>query len=56
MSERFLFEVVSKLGVKVRATEKYWKYIVTVKHPPLKGLEEAVKNTLRNLIETRRSR
>ena len=47
-----LFEVHSIICVKVRTTEKYWRYVVEIKHPEsFSDVEEAVekaKNTLQN--------
>lgn len=51
-----LFEVVNKLGRRVRISEEHWNYIVNVKHPSLKGLEEAVKRALIEPTEIRKSR
>ncbi|ABL79130.1 hypothetical protein [Thermofilum pendens] len=50
-----LFEVTSKLGVRVRVSRGYWEYIVSIKHPSLKGLEGVVREALANLLEVRRS-
>jgi hypothetical protein len=54
-SEPF-FEVVSKLNRKIRINNSYWDYIVNVKHPSMRGLEEFVKSSLTEPIEVRRSR
>ena len=55
MSE-LLFDVVTPLGFNVRCTEAYWTFIVTHKHPVLKGQEEQIWLTLRQPDEVRRSR
>ncbi len=55
MSE-LLFDVVTPLGFNVRCTEAYWTFIVTHKHPVLKGQEEQIRQTLRRPDEVRRSR
>ena len=47
-----LFEVHSIVCVRVRTTERYWRYVVEIKHPEsFSDVEEAVekaKNTLQN--------
>ena len=47
-----LFEVHSIICVRVRTTERYWRYVVEIKHPEsFSDVEEAVekaKNTLQN--------
>ena len=45
---RIHFEVISKLGIKIRTTERYWNVITTIKHPILKGKELEVQEVLRN--------
>lgn len=42
------FQVISKLKTQIRITKKYWKVIVSVKHPSIKGKEIEVKECLRN--------
>ncbi len=54
-SEPF-FEVISKLNKRIRVSQSYWDYIVSVKHPSTNGLVELVKGTLTDPIEVRRSR
>ena len=56
MKEKVYFEVVSHLGKKIRVTKDYWSFVVDVKHPPVKGLEEETKQTLKKPIEIRRSK
>jgi len=41
--EELKFEVVSRLGRRVRITKAYWNHIVTVKHRSVKNLEENYK-------------
>jgi len=33
---KILFEVETPLKIKVKTTEKYWRYIVEIKHPVMK--------------------
>jgi hypothetical protein len=54
-SEPF-FEVVSKLNRRIRINKSYWDYIVNVKHPSMRGLDEFVKSSLTEPVEVRRSR
>jgi len=50
------FEVASVLGKKIHTTKNYWNYIVTIKHPSVRGLEDEVKRTLQEPTEVRKSR
>ena len=47
-----LFEVHSITCVRVRTTERYWRYVVEIKHPEsfseVEEAEEKAKNTLQN--------
>ena len=56
MSSESLFEVASELGRRIRVNKSYWDYIVNVKHPSMRGLEEVVKSSLTEPIEVRRSK
>lgn len=49
------FEVVSKLNKKIRITKPYWNLIITMKHPPMKGKEEQIKDALIDPDEIRQS-
>ena len=51
-----LFDVASRLGFVVRTTRGYWALITTVKHPNVKGCEEAVIRTLRDPDQVRVSK
>ena len=44
--EELLFEVITPLGLKVSVTKSYWNYIISIKHPYIKGMESDVTNTL----------
>ncbi len=37
-------------------SKSYWDYIVSVKHPSMRGLEESIKNSLTEPIEIRTSK
>jgi len=52
----YLFEVTTPLGLVVRCTRSYWNFIVTQKHPVLAGHAAAVRETLADPDEIRRSR
>ncbi len=56
MSEALLFEVETPLGFTVRCTRSYWEFIVTHKHPVLRGREREVEEVLADPDEVRRSR
>ncbi|MBI5789758.1 MAG: DUF4258 domain-containing protein [Candidatus Schekmanbacteria bacterium] len=49
------FEVVSKLGFKIRTTKHQWDLITLVKHPIIYGLEREVMDCLRHPAEVRLS-
>lgn len=51
-----LFTVKTPINVEIKTTIIYWKYLIAVKHPVMKGKEDIVKDILElpNLI--RRSR
>lgn len=51
-----LFDVLTPLGFRVRATRTYWELIITIKHPVMAGHEEDVRETLRNPDEVRQSK
>ena len=48
MKTEIYFSVKTPLGVDVRTTVTYWEYLITIKHPIMKGKEEIViiPNTL----------
>lgn len=49
------FEVISCLKKKVKVTRRYWNYIVTKKHPVMKGKGNLVRITLKTPDEVRKS-
>jgi hypothetical protein len=51
-----LFDIVSKLGRRVRISKQYWDYISKVKRPSVHGLEEQARNSLIQPIEVRKSK
>ncbi len=51
-----LFEVATPLGFTVHCTQWYWDFLVSEKHPVLKGHEAEVKEALSDPQEIRRSR
>lgn len=56
MADDLLFEVTTRLGVRVRTTAGYWRRIVHYKHPVLEGKLEAVRQAVQDPQEIRRSR
>jgi len=50
-----LFEVETPLRKKIRITNEYWEFIVTVKHPILKDKKEDIRETLYDPDFIRRS-
>jgi len=55
MTEGLLFDVATPLGFSVRCTRSYWEFIVTYKHPALRGREGEVEQVLADPDEVRRS-
>ena len=55
-TDELLFEVLTPLGFNVRVSRAYWEVIVAIKHPVMAGCESAVKESLANPEEVRRSR
>lgn len=56
MDSEIFFNVETPLDFKVHTTKTYWELIISVKHPIMKGREDAVQLTLRTPDEIRRSR
>jgi hypothetical protein len=56
VTEVLLFEVQTPLGFAVRCTRGYWEFIVTHKHPVLRGRDQDVVQVLADPDEVRRSR
>ncbi len=56
MDAEHLIEVLTPLGFTVRCTRRYWEFIVTHKHPVLRGRSAEVSQVLRDPDEIRRSR
>jgi len=56
MSPDLIFEIATPLGFTVRCTRAYWEFIVTEKHPVLRGREQEIANVLSDPDEVRRSR
>ncbi len=50
------FQVKTPLGVTVRTTKKYWKVILTIKHPSISGFESEVKEALLDPDQIRKSK
>lgn len=48
-------DVVSKLGRCIRTTKQYWDYIVN-KHESISGLEEEIREALKNPVYVRLSK
>lgn len=55
MEKEIQFEVISKLGKRIRATKEYWENIVNIKHPSMKDREEEVKIALQEPDEVKTS-
>ena len=51
-----LFEIESVLGVKIRISNDRWNFIVSAKHPSMKGKEKKVIEALGEADIVRRSK
>jgi len=51
-----ILEITTPLGVKVTCSSEYWEYIVSVKHPIMKGKEGLVAEILHHPDEIRKSK
>ncbi len=54
--EKVILLAKSPLNVVVRTTTGYWGYLVTKKHPVMRGKEDIVKAVLQSPDEIRRSK
>jgi hypothetical protein len=54
--EEAFFVAKTPLNVEVRTTTGYWEYLVTKKHPLMKGKEDMVKAALQFPDEIRQSK
>jgi len=54
--EEVFFEAKTPLNVEVRTTAGYWEYLITMKHPVMKGKEDMVKAVLQFPDEIRQSK
>src|SRR5205085_10672444 len=54
--EQLLFAVETRLGFVVDVTVDRWQIITSIKHPAMQGSENAVKTTLAEPEQIRRSR
>ena len=52
----WLFQVESPLGFTIRCTQDYWTFIVSEKHPVLRGREDEIQQILMEPTEIRRSK
>ncbi len=51
-----LFEIETPLNTKIRTTRKYWNYLITIKHPVMRGKEKIVASILKDPDEVRKSK
>ena len=56
MAKTLLFEIETPLEFSMRCTREYWQFIVSNKHPAMASHEDAIKLTLADPDEVRRSR
>lgn len=55
-NEETFFIARTPLKVEVRTTTGYWEYLITMKHPVMKGKEDMVKTALQFPDEIRQSK
>jgi hypothetical protein len=53
---QFLFEVLTPLAFRVHCTHSFWNFVITYKHPVLRGQERHVQRALEDPDQVRRSR
>ncbi len=46
--DNLLFDVATPLGFRVYTTRTYWEYIISIKHPYIKGMKSDAIATLEN--------
>ncbi len=56
MKSDIYFSVNTPIGIEVRTTVQYWEYLVTFKHPVMKGKDNIVKSVLQMPDEIRQSK
>lgn len=56
MKSETYFSVKTPLNIEVRTTIQYWEYLVTFKHPVMKGKEDIIKSVLQMPDEIRQSK
>lgn len=54
--DKSYFKVKTPLNTEIRTTDEYWRYLITKKHPIMKGREDIVKETLQYPDEIRQSK
>jgi hypothetical protein len=54
--EETFYLAKTPLNVEVRTTNGYWEYLITMKHPVMKGKEDIVKAVLQSPDEIRQSK
>lgn len=55
MAQEIYFKVKSKLGKEISITKSYWNFIVSEKHPVIKGKEGEVKKSLVDPVQIKAS-
>jgi hypothetical protein len=56
IEDRICFSIRTPLNIDVRTTVPYWDYLITVKHPVMRGKENIIKEVLQVPDEIRQSR
>jgi hypothetical protein len=54
--EKIIITVKTPLNIEVRTTVNYWQYLITMKHPIMKGKKDIVEAVLQFPDEIRQSR
>ena len=55
-ASEWLFNIPTPLGFFIHTTKQYWEFIISVKHPIMRGRLESVIRTLEKPDEIRQSR
>ena len=54
IDEGIYFAIQTPLNVEVRTAVSYWDYLITIKHPVMRGKEDIVKTVLQAPDKIRR--
>ncbi len=56
VEEKMILSVRTPLRIQIRTTVGYWEYLITIKHPVMKGKDDIVRDALEHPDVIRQSR